>query len=69
MTPEKLRAMEVRPSNAGWYRVILFQYEKARPEHPSTFRELLHFDGTEWDYVGTYSGTCYVCFIYERLDT
>lgn len=67
MTPEKLQAMEVRPARAGWYRVVLHQYEKMRPEHPTTFADHLFFDGAKWDYIGTYAGTCYVCFVCERV--
>ena len=68
MEQTEFDAMEVKPANAGWYLVTLFQFEKEDPEHPDYIRDWVEYDGENWLYGG-YSGCCYVCFVHRRDDT
>lgn len=63
LTEEKLALLEVRPPDAGWYWVKVFNYAPKKDE-VEYFEEWLHFDGTKWDYSGY--PTVYVCFISKK---
>lgn len=65
MTKEEFSVIEVKPKDAGWYYVTMFQYEKLDPKHPDYIKDWLEFDGTTWDYA-LYYECCYVCFIYKK---
>lgn len=64
---DAIKALEVKPRDEGWYKVTLFQYAKEDDSHPSVIREYLFYDGENWDYCGEYKGSCYVCFISEKV--
>ena len=65
MEKEEFDLMEVKPSNAGWYYVTLFQFEKILPEAPDYIKDWLEFDGNNWIY-GNYENNSYVCFIHRN---
>jgi len=65
MNSEKLRALEVRAKNDGWYLVTFYQFNKEDDNHPDYFDDWCEAVNGEWDYGG-YKERCYVCFIKKK---
>lgn len=65
MIESDVKALEVRPVNAGIYRVAVYWYSEAPPLGGRYSILWASYDGAAWVYA---TPECYVCFIYERLD-
>lgn len=68
MEKEEFDLMEVKPSNAGWYYVTLFQFKKTHQDASDCtkyWKDWVEFDGNNWVY-DDYENNSYVCFIHRR---